>query len=729
MKHYIIVVFLCYIPFVIYSEIRGRVVDSQGNALAGINIFWQETTKGAVSDTNGEFQITRVDNSENLIFSGVSFQRDTVNIRSVNLPLIVVLRESILLSEVTVTRRTPGVVRPRFSALQTEKITTEELSKAACCNLSESFETNPSVDVVYSDAATGAKQIKLLGLPGTYVQMLTENIPNLRGISSAFGLGFIPGPWMEGIQVSKGTGSVINGYEAITGQINVDFKKPPTSEIVFANLFANDAGRVEANVNASVRLTPELSTGILFHASDELLSLDADNDGYMDMPMVSQINVANRWYYRSKNFVSQAFVKALSENRMGGTLDQSYMIDIQTERYELFLKNGYVLNPASETSMGLILSGTYHQQDAHYGMKHYDGIQQNLYANFIFQTNLTPLHKLVAGMSFNYDDYDEVLHFKNPSHTNTTTLTFPVTEYVSGVFGEYTFNLNNKLILLAGLRADVHNLYGMFLTPRFHAQFSPDPHWSFRGTIGKGRRSPRVLAENNFYLASNRALHIDNDLRMEEAWNTGLSAQHLLHVFGRNISLSAEWYYTNFENQVVVDTDTDVHSVFFRNLEGQSYAHSLQFEAHLDLLDGLTLTLAQRFTDVKTTIAGQLREKPLTNRYRGLATMSYQTPLKKWQFDLTAQFNGGGRMPDPHPLNPKWDREFPAYTFILGQVTRYFRTWSVYAGTENLTNFIQPNPIIDIANPHGPYFDATNVWGPTHGRKLYIGFRWSIDRT
>ena len=643
-------------------------------------------------------------------------------VAKLNDPLKVTLNEIIELKEVSVVQKSPGVVKSRFAVLQTEKITIDELCKAACCNLSESFETNPSVDVSYSDAATGAKQIKLLGLSGAYVQMLTENIPNLRGISSAYGLGFIPGPWMEGIQVSKGTGSVINGYEAVTGQINVEYKKPQTSEIVAANLFASDAGRVEANVNAGIKLTPELSTGILLHASDEYFSLDQNADGYMDMPMIKQLNFINRWYYRNKRFVSQAFIRALSEDRMGGTVNGDYKIDIGTKRYEFFLKNGYVFNPEKETSVGLIVSGSLHEQMAQYGLKSYEGTQNNIYLNLIYQSNLSEHQKISAGMSFNYDHFNEYIRTTAPEEN------FHSKEYVPGVFAEYTFNLDDKFIALAGLRADYHNLYGAFVTPRLHLKYIPTKYLHLRGTAGKGYRSPKMLAENNFYLSSNRALVIDPQLNMESAWNYGLSAQGYIPVFNRELSLTAEWYYTNFENQVIIDTDTDVHAVHFYNLDGKSFAHSVQFEASMEIIKGLTMTLAHRFNDVQTTIDGVLRERPLTNRYKSLATASYQTPLKKWQFDFTAQFNGGGRMPDPDVLNPLWNAEFPAYTIMNAQVTKYFKTWSLYLGSENLSDFIQKNSIIDVANPLSNNFDATNIWGPTHGRKIYVGLRWAIDR-
>lgn len=724
---------ILFIPILFFSivalaDVKGKVTDMKGEPIPGVNIFWMDTQSGTVSDIDGSFNITSNTNSNRLIFSNVAFKVDTINIDNSSLHLLVKLDEVHELQEVSVVQKSPGVIKPRFAVLQTEKITADELCKAACCNLSESFETNPSVDVAYSDAATGAKQIKMLGLPGAYVQMLTENIPNLRGLSSMYGLGFIPGPWMEGIQVSKGTGSVINGYEAVTGQINVEYKKPHTSEIVAANVFASNAGRLEANVNAGVKLSHALSTGVLLHASDELTTLDDNNDGYMDLPKIRQLNFINRWYYNQNGYTAQAFIRALSENRLGGTVDGTYKVDINTERYEFFLKNGYVFDPEKGTSVGLILSGSVHNQKAYYGLKHYDGSQNNFYANLIFQTELGEHQKISTGLSFNHDVFDETVRVLNPDLSEFSNLPLMKKEFVPGVFAEYTLNLHDKFVALAGLRADYHNLYGAFITPRLHLKYVPTEFIHFRTTLGKGYRSPKMMAENNFYLASNREIILDNNLKMESAWNYGASVQTFIPLFNRELSLTGEWYYTNFVNQVIIDTDADAHKVHFYNLNGKSYSHSVQVEANMEIVKGLTMTLAHRFNDVKATIGGVLREKPLTNRYKSLITTSYQTPLKKWQFDFTAQFNGGGRMPDPDTVNPLWENEFPAYTVMNAQITKYFRTWSVYLGSENLTGFVQKNPIIDVANPFSSDFDATNIWGPTHGRKFYVGLRWAIDR-
>jgi len=427
------------------------------------------------------------------VVSNVAFRPDTIQVTNAHDYLNIALNEQIQLSEVSVTGKNLGTIKPRTSVFQTEKITATELCKAACCNLSESFETNPSVDVSYSDAATGAKQIKMLGLSGSYVQMLTENIPNLRGIASSYGLGYIPGPWMESIQMSKGTASVINGYEAMTGQINVEYKKPQTSEIVAANLFASDAGRVEANLNASLKLSEYLSTGILVHASNEFSAIDENADNFMDMPMVKQYNFINRWYYKRGNYVSQAFVRALSEERMGGQLSGDYHIGINTERYEFFLKNGYVFDNESGKSIGFIVSGSLHDQNARYGQKQYVGKQGNLYANLIYQTSFGEKHKLSTGASFNFDNYNETLVLQQQS-------VFPRKEIVPGIFAEYTFNLNDKLIVLGGLRADYNSEYGAFVTPRLHLKYNMNEHLHLRAGVGKGYRFPNIWAENNFCL-------------------------------------------------------------------------------------------------------------------------------------------------------------------------------------------------------------------------------------
>jgi outer membrane receptor for ferrienterochelin and colicin len=633
------------------------------------------------------------------------------------------------LGEVSVTHST-GLINFRMSTIQTQKITSCELTKAACCNLSESFTTNPSVDVSYSDAATGSKQIKLLGLSGTYVQMLTENFPNLRGLASTYGLNYIPGPWMESILLSKGSSSVLNGYESITGQINIEYKKPEESEKLALNLFAGDEGRFEANLTSGIILNPRLSTGILAHAENNTFEQDHNGDGFLDQPKVRQYQLFNRWTYDGEHYHGRVGIKMLHEERNSGQTQKSspdpYKIGIETNRYEFFMKNGYILNAEKERSFGLITSGSRHEQDASYGSKTYNARQTNLYANFIFSTRFDDMHKLSAGTSLDADWFDE--KWQNESAVPES---FVREEFVPGLFGEYTLNFHEKLTILLGLRGDRHNRYGFFATPRLHVKYNVSDIFHLRASAGKGYRTPNILAENSFLFAGNRRiLNMDmlKDLKQEAAWNYGLNLSFYIPVNNRELTLNAEWYYTDFSEHVVIDMDSDPHGVSFYNLDGQrSYSSSIQLEASCEIAKRWTMTLAHRMLNVKTTIGGVLREKPLNSRFKSLLTTSYYTPLRKWQFDFTAQLNGGGRMPDPDAANPLWKKEFKPYAQLQCQITKNFKTGSVYVGSENLTGFVQKNPIISANDVSSPDFDASMVWGPVLGRMLYVGLRWTID--
>ena len=735
---YICLIFFSLLLYPVQAKVRGVVKDSAGEPLPGANVAWVNTKIFTVTAEDGSFSVDKPKDSETLVISYIGFENDTIHVDSENVKLEIVLREGLSLGEVNVVRRRFGTTKLRSSAMNVDIISSAELSRAACCNLGESFVTNPSVDVSYSDAATGAKQIKLLGLSGTYVQMMTENIPNYRGAAAPYGLGYVPGPWMQSIQVSKGSSSVKNGYESITGQINVEFKKPqlPEADWVSANLFASSTGRYEANADATLKLSKRWSTSLLAHYENETMAHDANHDGFADIPRVEQYNLWNRWAYMGDHYVFQAGIKALSEWRNSGQVNHGgnpgqefYKIGIDTRRYEAFTKNAYIFNKEKNTNLALILQGTFHNQDAVYGHKLYDVDQTNVYASLLFETEFSKRHSLSTGLSFNYDGYDQ--RYRLTNDVELPRLKSFEKESVPGAYVQYTYNLEDKLILMGGIRGDYSSMHGFFVTPRAHVKYNPNEFVNFRLSAGKGYRTNHVLAENNYLLASSRKVRIAGDLDQEEAWNYGASISSYIPLFGKTLNLNAEYYYTDFLKQVVVDMDTDPHEIAFYNLNGRSYSHVFQVEANYPLFKGFTLTAAYRFTDAKTTYNGELKERPLTSRYKGLVTASYKTPLEIWQFDATLQLNGGGRMPSRYILEdgtPSWSARYGSFEQLSVQITRYFRRWSIYVGGENLTNFKQKNPIIDAANPWGENFDSTMIWGPVHGAKAYIGIRFNWAR-
>ena len=715
------------------KDVKGHVFDDNDQPIIGANVYWEGTQQGTTTDVDGAFKLKTREGANKLVVSYIGYETFILSVTNVDEPLKIKLKGEVTLEEVVISERKMGTIASRTSVLQTQKITYDELCRAACCNLAESFETNPSVDVSYADAATGARQIKLLGLAGTYVQMLTENYPNFRGAASLYGLDYVPGAWMESIQVSKGTSSVKNGYEALAGQINVDFKKPPTADIFSVNLFGSDAGRYEGNADASWHINDKVSTGLLVHYSNDKKQHDGNDDGFLDTPLREQVNLMNRWYHKLDNYVAQYGVRYLHESRTGGQATKHhdfadpYKVHLNTNRAELYTKQAYIIDKEKVESVALILSGSYHEQKSMYDRTPYNVYQNNVYASLLYEKEFSPAHSLSTGLSMNYDGFDENLL------QNGVRNVFDRTEVVPGAYVQYTYNLNDKLIVLGGIRADYSSLYDFFVTPRVHIKYNPFDWFHVRASAGKGFRTANILAENNFLLSSSRKMNIADNLDQEEAWNTGVNLAFYIPLFGKELTLNGEWYYTDFQKQVVVDMDSDPHAVSFYNLDGKSYSNSFQVEATYPFFRGFTLTAAYRYTDAKTdyrNAAGvtQRLKKPLVSDYKGLLTASYQTPLKKWQFDLTGQFNGGGRMPTPDATNPLWEPNFNAYTVVNAQITKYFRRWSVYLGAENLFDYKQSHPIIDAGNPRGENFDGSMVWGPVHGRKIYAGLRFNISR-
>lgn len=642
------------------------------------------------------------------------------------------------LGEVVVSgRRLYG--KSKVSVINSDMISGAELARAACCNLGESFTTNPSVDVGYSDAATGARQIKLLGLSGTYVQMLTENVPAFRGPAIPYALGYLAGPWMQSIQVSKGASSVKNGYESVTGQINIELKKPQADDGFDLNLYGNSAYKAEGNFVGSTHLTDKLSTSLLGHYENYLKTPhDKNGDGFADMPRVEQYNLRNRWAYMGNRYIFQASLGGLRERRTGGqmadntnpgdglTTAELYRIGVKTDRADAFVKNAYIIDKEHNTNVALILSGTFHDSKAGYGHRIYDAIHRTVYASLMYESEFTDRHSISAGLSFNHDDYRE--RYRLINNTTISPDAASERENVAGAYAQYTFNFADRFIAMAGIRADHSNMWGTFVTPRAHLKFSPRDGWWLRGSIGKGYRTAHVLAENNYLLASSRTISIAQGLRQEEAWNAGVSATFDTRLMGRPLSVSAEYYYTRFLHQVVTDIDSDPDAVMFYNLNGRSFSHTWQGEVTYEVIRGLTATAAYRRLISRCTYEGVTLDRPLTSDYKGLLTLSYQTPLGLWQFDLTSQFNGPGRMPTPYTLadgKMSWSRRFHPYTIVNFQVTRIFRHWSVYAGGENITGYKQKNPIVGASDPWGDNFDSTMIWGPVEGAVYYAGIRFS----
>ncbi len=697
--------------------------------LFGATLHWEGTAIGVSTDTKGQFSIPVVENNNRLVVRYIGYQTDTLDIKKGDNNIKIILSNAIELKGITISALENSYISSR--PILTQVITGEGLRKAACCNLSESFESSASVDVSYSDAITGAKQIQMLGLAGVYSQLMLENTPYIRGLSTPFGLLYVPGSWMESINVSKGTASVINGYESITGQIDVNYKKPENNEEkLFLNVFLNTMLKSELNANTRFKVTDNASTMLLFHFENNPLKIDHNKDGFLDYPLSTQINFMNRWDYRKPGKMEgRTMVSYLYDTRSGGQkgfskslprdTHNAYGIGIENHKVNLISKNGILLKGA-DASIGTIASFTFHKYNSFYGLNSYDAQQISGYANAFYENFMDrkKQHKIDAGLSYQIDAYSE----------NFNDSLFKRLESVPGIFGQYSFIFKEEFVFIAGFRLDYNNLYGLFWTPRLHAKWAITESSSIRATAGKGYRSPNIFIENTALMTSSRKFMVLEDLKAEEAWNTGISFTQTFKIKSKECSFSVDYFYTDFVNQVIVDIDRDIRNVYFYNLDGKSYSHSAQAELIIYPIQRLELTLAYRYNNAKETIDGKLRNKPLTSQHKGIINVSYATKFEKWKFNVTAQIYGTQRLPDTD-MNPELyqlPKISPAFVTLNAQVTKRFKHIEIYVGVENFTNYKQHNPIIAAENPFGEYFDASMIWGPISGAMGYAGLRLTL---
>ena len=711
--------------------------DSKGNLspLEGASVYWSGSHDGTVSDKSGFFTIQRGTGKAKWVVSYVGFQTDSAEITGEG-QLQIVLASSGQLKGITIK------AKPKFSyinlmgPMRNMTLNSADLLKAACCNLSESFETNPSVDVSYSDAVTGSKQIQLLGLAGVYTQLTVENLPGPRGLATPLGLNSIAGPWIESIQLSKGTGSVANGYESIAGQINVELKNPLTAEKLYANGYVNDMGKTDFNLNLAHHLGDRWSTALLLH--DDFLNnkVDFNKDGFRDLPTGNLFSAVNKWAYEDhKGMEVQFGVKALMDDKTGGEMQYQlqdklstnhYGLGIQTQRLEGFAKIGYVFPEKRYKSIGLQLSGFDFQQDSYFGQIIYNARQNNFYSNLIYQSIINnSSNKFRTGISLSADNYNE--QYK--------TNIFKRTEIVPGAFFEYTYTLVDKFSAVAGMRIDHNNLFGWFATPRLNARYEPVKNTVIRVSAGRGQRTANIFAENMGALISARQVNIIGGaagkaygLNPEVAWNKGISVDQKFQLFKRDAMLSFDFYRNDFTNQVVVDLE-DARQIKFYNLKGKSFSNSFQGEFNFIPVEKLNVRMAYRKFNVKTTYGDKLLEKPFTASDRAFINLGYE--IKSWKFDYTVNYVGKKRIPstEANPEQYRMNNFSPSYFSMNAQVSKSFgkdKNWELYAGGENLTNYFQKNIIIAADEPFGNYFDASMVWGPVSGRLIYGGFRYKI---
>lgn len=646
------------------------------------------------------------------------------------------------LDEVKIVKKRKGIQKSYTVTGNTTLITSKELLKAACCNLAESFETNPSIDVSLSDALTGTKQIKMLGLTSPYLMITEENIPSVRGASQAYGLSFTPGTWVESIQITKGAGSVVNGYESISGQINTELLKPINDIPFFLNAYGSSDSRFELNTHFNKKISDKWSSSLFLHGNTRVAKNDMNNDGFLDNPLGKQINILNRYQYYNaeKGWVSFINFRYMNDEKQTGEVNfdpkkdkgttNYWGSEINTERFDVSTKIGYVFPEMPYQSIGFQNAFNSHNQNSYFGLNQYNIKQNSYYSNLIFNSIINNTkNKFAAGLNFTYDKYQEFVNVNDYSRIDNSV----------GAFFEYTYDNADNFSIVLGGRIDKHNRLGTFVTPRLHVRYNPWKKGVLRFSAGRGKRSANIFAENQQLFASSRTFDIlDNNgkiygLNPEIAWNYGVSFAQKFMLLGKNADVGFDFYRTDFQNQVVIDVLQSPQQVLFYNLKGESVANSLQLEFNYEIFDHLNLRSAYKYYDVKTDYISGNYQKPLQAKHRFFGNLEYETHIgekgKQWKFDYTFNWIGRQQLSNTatNPINDRFPEFSPSYSLMNMQITRTFSSlFEVYVGGENIGNYRQEKAILGSKNPFGPNFDASIAYAPVFGQMYYAGLRLKI---
>ncbi|MDR0729395.1 MAG: TonB-dependent receptor [Prevotellaceae bacterium] len=742
----IILLLIGFLPFCTLpaQQVRGIVwgiaPSGEKTPLAYAAVHWHDTHTAVMTDDNGRFSIPLPATwPATLMASFVGYSSDMRSVTNDTTFVELLLYEGAALNEVQITGRQAGIYNARLTQLKTEVINAAGLQKMACCNIGESFENSASISVGYSDAVSGARQIRLLGLSGIYAQMLEENRSDMRGLATTFGLSFTPGPWLESIQVAKGIGSVLQGYENITGQINLEYRKPTTPEPLFLNLYIDRFGRTEGNAASSLQLSDKLFTTLLAHGSIDPMKTDNNHDGFMDEPVKKQINLANRWLYVADNGSMLRFgVKGLYEKRDGGQLDfdasrprdtTQYGTGIENTHINAYIKLGVPLIDTI-TNIAFIADYTFHDLRSFFGLKAFDGTEHTANFNILFQSKFGQHHDYMLGGGIHWDRYRQGLQdvwFPASGQGRQQEYTrMDRDETVGGLFGEYTFSYHDKLWIVAGTRADYHSLFQWLITPRATLKYNITDNLILRASGGRGFRTANVVTDHIGMLATGRQISIDEPLDIEDAWTYGGSVAWYFPLFQDDrASLGFDFFRTQFTNQIIVDQEDDLARIHIYNLNGQSFSNTWQIDFNVAPVERFSVMATFRYTDAQTTYRNnRLRERPLNDRFKAVLNLQYATRMNIWTFDFTAQLNGQSRLPDFAATNG--NRYSPVYPLFFAQITRKFRGIDVYIGCENLFNYTQRDPILLASDPYNAGFNSSVIWGPLMERRIYAGLRFIL---
>ncbi len=709
------------------QALMGNVLDEHKQPIIGAILQWQETGVTSTTNENGYFRIERKHSEHKLIVSFIGYQKDTIEIKDSSLFELVTLREGIELAAVQVESQRKSNTFSRLNPLNIEALEEKEFKKAACCSVAESFQTSNAVDISYNNAATGNKEIQFLGLRGLYTQLLIENRESFGGILSSMGYEFIPGTWLEQVNIQKGASTVKNGAQSMAGAINIQLKKPFKDDPAFINLFGDLHGRYEANVHLNKKWNDRQSSGLYLNGAFQSKSRDHNGDFFQDEAKINRINGLFKNILFGHVFEGQINGQALYEERNSGQIqsDNPYVIKQKVHHFNLFGNLGYVRFDKENQSAGSIYDISHSRIDAIYGNQAYKANETR--ASF----------QLLYNHPFGYGRHQLIMGPNGSIHRATEEAfqqKWKYDEQVLGLFFEYTYKSStdpgHRFSASLGMRNEwIRNSQPMFI-PRASLRYLFAEDWTFRASIGRGYRFQRLFADHAAYFASSKQWIIESPPSIEKSWNTGFNIVGKPYLNGREAEINVDAYLTWFDDQVIADVDQDYTKIFLYNLNGNSRAYQTIATISYPVLSWMNVKIGGKYTDTRAQYKEGFKQVPLFPKFRGLISIDLESSNKKWLVNISSNYVGEMRLPDkenvPNDILHGHVGFSKPYMLLQTQLNWISRSWELYAGCENLLNYTQHTAIIDAANPFGNYFNAAEIYAPVSGIKPYLGIKWRI---
>ena len=565
------------------------------------------------------------------------------------------------LGEVVVEGAVRGNYTSQAAMLKTETISRVGLAKMACCTVAESFENSAAVTVGYSDAVSGARQIRMLGLAGIYTQLLDESRPMMRGLAAPYALDYTPGDWLRSIQVAKGVSSVTSGHEAITGQINLEYRRPTDEERLHVNFYLNDMLRPELNLSSAWHLKQDksLSTIVLVHGSldtdwREMGAMDRNHDGFRDQPAARQVDVANRWLWLAPDGMQLRWgARFTADERIGGQLHfhhnqaehdelmrkwrsgdhktrdaflnfagtSPYGTHISNREVSAYVKAALPVGTPVATDDGgelrsnvaLIADFAHFETTSYFGLNDYRARDNTGTLTVRYDHHFSPTATLAMGAQGRLTNIRERLDQDHLAFAGSYFLfypqwrTFDRREREAGACAEWTQRLlDDRLTLVAGVREDYNSLYRRWsFTPRGHVKWNITPRTTLRLSGGTGFRSPSPISDNLGLLATGYLTFFDDigQWRQERAVNFGGSLTQTFTLgHDRNASVSVDWFRTQFSQMTYADQEGSQSMIRIFLNTGRNYSDTWQIDFNWSPVARLDVLATFRYTNSKITL-------------------------------------------------------------------------------------------------------------------------------